>query len=312
LRLTADDGELQPYERTLVTVKRDPALNAFDLLIAKGEDDVEESDTGSMRMGSVDLELINDDVDQQVGLRFNRVDLPSDITITQAYLQFTVDETGSEATSLTIQAEDAANALPFQGTLGNLSSRPKTSAAVTWDPAPWTALGESGPDQRTPNLAPLLQEIIQRPDWVRGNSMALIITGTGRRTAVSYDGNACGAPLLHIEYIEGINMAPAAADDAYATNPYVTLSQIAPGVLENDSDPEGGSLTAVLKSGPGHGTLSLKSQGAFIYIPEPGFVGVDSFTYVANDGLWDSNTATVTIMVEVASKASVYLPMLEK
>jgi len=41
---------------------------------------------------------------------------------------------------------------------------------------------------------------VNRSGWVSGNSLVLIITGTGTRTAESYNGDAAGAPLLHVEY----------------------------------------------------------------------------------------------------------------
>ena len=68
-------------------------------------------------------------------------------------------------------------------------------------------------------------------------------------------------------------------------------------VLANDSDPEGSALTAILVSGPSNGTLTLNSDGTFNYAPNAGFSGTDSFTYKANDGILDSNVATVTITV---------------
>jgi hypothetical protein len=61
--------------------------------------------------------------------------------------------------------------------------------------------GEAGPDQQTPNIASIIQEIVNRPGWSSGNSIVIIVTGTGERTAESYDGNPNGAPLLHLEYL---------------------------------------------------------------------------------------------------------------
>jgi len=48
-------------------------------------------------------------------------------------------------------------------------------------------LDERG-DQRTPDLGSIVQEIVARPGWVRGNALAILITGTGRRTAEAYEG----------------------------------------------------------------------------------------------------------------------------
>jgi hypothetical protein len=64
-----------------------------------------------------------------------------------------------------------------------------------------------GAAQRTPNLAAVIQEIVNQSGWVSGNALVIVITGNSNnaRIAESYEGNAVGAPLLHIEYkIAGI------------------------------------------------------------------------------------------------------------
>jgi hypothetical protein len=66
-------------------------------------------------------------------------------------------------------------------------------------------------------------------------------------------------------------------------------------VLGNDTDANGDSLTALLVSGPAHGSLTLNTNGSFTYTPAAGYTGADSFTYKANDGSLDSNVATVSI-----------------
>ena len=70
-----------------------------------------------------------------------------------------------------------------------------------------------------------------------------------------------------------------------------------PGVLANDSDADGAPLTTVLVSGPQNGTLTLQPDGSFRYAAHAGFLGTDSFQYTANDGMADSDVATVTIRV---------------
>jgi VCBS repeat-containing protein len=97
---------------------------------------------------------------------------------------------------------------------------------------------------------------------------------------------------------------PLARDDSYNANQDTPLVVPAPGVLANDSDPDGDPLTAVLVGGSAkgttaHGMVSLSSNGAFRYTPatKSGFLGQDSFTYVASDGALRSNVATVTITV---------------
>jgi len=94
-----------------------------------------------------------------------------------------------------------------------------------------------------------------------------------------------------------VNDAPVANNDAYTTAEDTALTVSAPGVLANDTDIDGDALSAVLVSGPGHGTLSLNANGSFTYTPASNYNGADSFTYKANDGSADSNVATVNITV---------------
>src|SRR5207302_1728495 len=77
-----------------------------------------------------------------------------------------------------------------------------------------------------------------------------------------------------------------------------TLTVAAPGVLANDTDPDGDALTAVLATSPAHGALTLNADGSFTYTPSAGFSGSDSFTYQAYDGFLTSNAATATIGVQ--------------
>ncbi|EMI15277.1 Cadherin domain protein [Rhodopirellula maiorica SM1] len=93
------------------------------------------------------------------------------------------------------------------------------------------------------------------------------------------------------------NEAPTAQNDNYSVHSSQTLSIAAPGVLANDADIEGDVLQLHLISGPNHGVLTERLDGSFVYIPANGFFGTDTFTYVANDGHFDSNVVTVTITV---------------
>src|SRR5207249_3518309 len=83
------------------------------------------------------------------------------------------------------------------------------------------------------------------------------------------------------------------------------LTVAAPGVLGNDTDVEGDAKTAMLVSGPTHGTLTLNADGSFSYTPAANYNGADSFTYKANDGAADSNVATVSITVSAVNDAPV-------
>ena len=91
---------------------------------------------------------------------------------------------------------------------------------------------------------------------------------------------------------------PAAGPDAYATRQGDSLSVPTPGVLANDTDPDGDPLTVRLLTGPAHGTLMLRPTGAFTYAPAPGYAGPDSFTYAVDDGRGGTAVGVVTLLVQ--------------
>ena len=93
------------------------------------------------------------------------------------------------------------------------------------------------------------------------------------------------------------NAAPVAANDSYSTAFGTALTIAAPGVLGNDTDPDGDALTAAVASNPPHGSLSLAADGGFTYTPAAGYSGPDSFTYTAKDPSNATSTATAAITV---------------
>jgi VCBS repeat-containing protein len=97
-----------------------------------------------------------------------------------------------------------------------------------------------------------------------------------------------------------VNQVPIATADSYVIpKGFPAHFDAATGVLSNDTDPDNDTLTASLVSGPTNGSLVIfDTDGSFSYTPNLTFVGADSFTYKANDGLADSNTVTVTILVD--------------
>jgi hypothetical protein len=110
--------------------------------------------------------------------------------------------------------------------------------------------------------------------------------------------------------ITAVNDAPVVVPQNYAMLWNTTLNVAAPaGVLAGATDDDS-PLTlvkAVLNAGPSHGTLTLNPDGSFTYKPAKNFVGTDTFTIKANDGVWPgdnttplspySNVVTITIVV---------------
>jgi len=186
-----------------------PAIEVLSLSsqISSGDDDAEEAIFHQMYLNSSDLELTYDGKDleeQLIGLRFKNLNIPKDVSLVKAYIQFQVDETSDEETNLTIHGEKAVSPLTFEASGFNISNRTLTQSSVLWRPTPWLVEGESGVAQQSVDLSSIVQELIDQEGWSSGErSLSFIISGTGHRVAESYNGSITGAPKLYISYIEG-------------------------------------------------------------------------------------------------------------
>jgi hypothetical protein len=109
-----------------------------------------------------------------------------------------------------------------------------------------------------------------------------------------FDSNLASVQLT----VTPINDAPLSQPDSYETGLADALSIVAPGVLANDSDIELTPLTVMLESAPMHAaSFDLYASGAFTFLPQQDYIGLDSFTYRAFDGELSSEPITVEITV---------------
>ena len=269
---------------------------SIEVRVSSGTDDAEEH-SGDMSLSSSDLELTTDDEEQTIGIRFDGIDIPQGATVTNAYVQFTTDETDDDPTRLNVVAQAHDDAPTFASRDKNISSRATTRAGVAWSPAPWKRKGEAGPDQRTPNLAAVLQEVVDRPGWESGNALALVVTGSGQRTAESYNGERDKAPVLHVEYegAEGVdNSAPSvdAGEDQVVELPSAAVLD---GDVQDDGLPED-ALSVVWHKVNGPGDVSFKDatqEDTSAYFSE---AGTYTLSLTADDGLLsESDQVEVTV-----------------
>jgi len=123
-----------------------------------------------------------------------------------------------------------------------------------------------------------------------------------------YDSNVA---TITIEVLP-VNDPPVAVDDYYETDMNVALVVEAPGVLENDYDPDPTDIFNVdIKEPPLHGDLVLNADGSFTYMPDTDFFGVDSFEYYLlstpdRAELYDFAIVYIT----VRSPVKIYLPLM--
>lgn len=73
--------------------------------------------------------------------------------------------------------------------------------------------------------------------------------------------------------------APDAGDDAYNVREDSSLTVAAPGLFFNDTLPAD-SLLLILIDPPSNGEVVVGQDGSFSYVPDLGFDGTDSFTYI--------------------------------
>ena len=184
------------------TLTPTPASSGFwEDYVKIASDDAEESTSdGSMRIDSTDLEMtLGGSSTKIVGIRFVGVNVPKPATITSAYITFRAQETLSSTTNLVIRGEDNGNSATFNNTLYNISGRNITSAQRSWNGiSTWTYNGS----YNSPDISNVISEIMQNSGWNTGNPITIIITGSGKRDAFSYDSgwSSSKQPFLHIDY----------------------------------------------------------------------------------------------------------------
>ncbi|OGM26169.1 hypothetical protein A2627_03970 [Candidatus Woesebacteria bacterium RIFCSPHIGHO2_01_FULL_39_28] len=177
--------------------------------VSQSPDDAEEAISAkTVSLTSGDLELGSDydvtgtiSTPQIVGIRFAGLNIPQGAIITDAYIEFEADEATSRSTSVDIYAENSDNSLVFTTQSGNLSARPKTLTKVSWSNIP--AWDTTGVKKTSPNLVSVIQQVVNRSGWKSGNALTMLITGSGKRTARSYDGltaGPAGAPRLVVTF----------------------------------------------------------------------------------------------------------------
>ncbi len=108
--------------------------------------------------------------------------------------------------------------------------------------------------------------------------------------------------------VNSINDPPMAMGDMYTVHAGMTLTVAAPGVLGNDYDIDAEELAVSVATPVSSGALILHSDGSFVYVPVPGFLGYAAFNYAINDGVMLSDPIIATIEV-LSREHLLFLPM---
>jgi hypothetical protein len=310
INVTVDDGNAGSTQTTFTwTVTAASSDGTIDIRVSARSDDAEERSDGQVIIGSLDLDLVASGGSQTVGMRFNGLAIPRGATIVNAYIQFTAKNARSTTTSLTLKGEATDNATTFLKINNNLSTRPVTTASVSWSPAPWIAADDAGLDQRTPNLTPIIQEIVNRANWASNHSLAIIITGTGKREGVAFEADSTAAPVLHVEFgnAGGGNQPPTASITSPANGSSITLGDNIT-FTGSASDTEDGNVTASLSwTSNLDGTIGSGASFSITTLSE----GTHTITATATDsgGLTSSDTITINVLSSGGGTTRLSIPI---
>ena len=176
--------------------------------------------------------------------------------------------------------EGAELTVPAPGVLGNDSviGAPTLTASIVVPPQSGTLT--LGPDGHFTYTAP--------PGF------------SGVRT-FTYDASAGGnseLALVTLDVQAAQNVPPIAVGEQFGVLEDGLLdSRSSGGLLTNDSDFEGASLSLQMLTQPTHGVLDAQPDGQFLYSPNMDYSGSDTFTYRVYDGQVGSNTATASLTV---------------
>jgi len=133
------------------------------------------------------------------GWRFEDIQVPSGGRILSATLEVFCDGDASQDVAIRYTGEAAEHATPFSALPTDLISRPRTSAVVYDSPAPWIPMSWNP----SPDLAPIIEEIVNLGGWRAGNALVLFAEdqgSSGIRGIQMMENNGDHGALLTITY----------------------------------------------------------------------------------------------------------------
>ncbi|WP_420458434.1 endo-1,4-beta-xylanase [Neolewinella sp.] len=247
-------------------------------------DDTEEKDDGSIDV-SGDLDL----GEKVTAIRFEQAGIPAGATVDSAFVQFTSqkpDQTGPM--DVILYAEKVVNPAPLSNRQGNLSARSLTETQVAWNAVPdWLVLEERGPAQRTPDLSPLLTELLQVDGWSATQPVHLLVgldEQLDKRSAYSVDLSEAFRPELTVYYQAAVDTTSPLAPVSLS---FETVGGAAGAVQWQDPNPAGSALG-----------YNLELDGA----PYPAVVRQRQFVFA------DLREGTYTLRVQVVGALGILSP----
>ncbi|MEM1248801.1 MAG: Ig-like domain-containing protein [Acidobacteriota bacterium] len=292
-RLSASDGGTVDDQRTVYRDLGAPLLNWSSTI-----------DPNDPNLG-----LVQGTVDDESGVSSVRVNGTS-VALQSSFsggLSFNHSVTLSEGTNeITVEAVDQCQNVTTQSDQLDVSSNSGPTvypATIQTQEERAVGIQLSGND---PDGDQLTYEVVDAPEHgvLSGVPPALSYlpnldySGPDQLRFRATDGQTYSSTVAVNITVADVNDLPVAREDAFVALSGERLTVPAPGVLGNDADVDGDSLSVSVSAAPQHGSLSLSANGSFHYTSTSGYAGGDSFTYRVSDGRGGLSTTRVNLTVQ--------------
>ena len=235
-------------------------------------------------------------------------------------LRLTYDSGQSGTSTLTVRATDGDGRSVDASFVVLVNTAPTISTVAAQQMGPGATLGPLAftvGDGQSAASALVVTATSSSQSRIHDASIVLGGSGANRTVTLTSAGNAqVGTATITLTVSDGGLTAqsqfvvtiqtgtPTAAADSYTMAEDGILSIPAGGVLTNDTDPQGNTLTAILVGGPSHAaSFTLNANGSFNYTPTANYFGTDTFTYRASNGTNQSSVRTATITITAVNDA---------
>lgn len=190
-----DSTTTNTYGQYSFTTSYSSGAGSFSTSISSNNDDAEEKSNGDIYRNK-DYQKMND---RTVALRFRNVTIPQGTTINSASVQVNAWSSNSSTATSKIYGEDVDDSPTISSSDDDITDRNKTSASVTWTTSSWSA----DQNYNSPDIASIIQEIVNRSGWQSGNDITILIykvSGSSSRKITARDYSSSYAPSLTISY----------------------------------------------------------------------------------------------------------------
>lgn len=171
---------------------------SISVAVSSNNDDAQEKSNGKMYLTSNYQKLNN----RTVAFRFQNVQIPQGTTISSASITVNSYNAQSNNSTVTIYGEDIDDSPAMTNSDDDITDRTKTTAKEDWDCNNWGY----DVDYTTPDISDIIQEIVNRSNWVSGNDITIIIepkSGSNNKKITARDYSSSNAPVLDVSFSSG-------------------------------------------------------------------------------------------------------------